>query len=458
VPDGADLQRKARPAGTRPENDKNMTLDYLKEQLDQLPSTGNKGLSGIRRGALEAFMQQGIPTGRDEEWKYTRIAQVFNKEYRLEMPDGEASFAAADMSAIRLPGYESANELVFVNGRFSEELSVIRSEGLKVMPLEEVETEEHRSFLGLHFNHSSGYLKDGIHALNTAWMLNGAYIYIEKKATLEHPVYIYNVSDSRRFPVISQPRSLVQVSEGAQAQLVETYFTLGDTGSFTNQVMEIVVEKDAHLTYYKIQNDKSTASQVSTTHIRQTGKSAVSAVTVSLEGGIVRNNLHAVMEAPYAEAHLYGLYFQSGESHIDNHTLVDNAVPNCLSNELYKGILDQRSTGVFNGKVFVRKDAQKTNAFQSNKNVLLSETAGINTKPQLEIFADDVKCSHGCTIGSLDEEGLFYLQSRGIPYGEAVALLLQGFASDILEKIQLVPVRDYVQELIAQRLKKGKRP
>jgi Fe-S cluster assembly protein SufD len=216
--------------------------------------------------------------------------------------------------------------------------------------------------------------------------------------------------------------------------------------------MEVIVEKDARFEYCKIQNDSANASQVSTTHIRQTGTSYVNAIIVSLNGEIVRNNTNVVMEAPHCEAHLYGLYFQKGNSHIDNHTIVDNVMPHCFSNELYKGMMDENSTGVFNGKIFVRQPAQKTNAFQSNKNILLSNNASVNTKPQLEIFADDVKCSHGCTIGQLDEEGLFYLQSRGIPEKTAKSMLLVGFASDILDKINLPHIRTYVDHLVAERL------
>ncbi|RYZ48246.1 MAG: Fe-S cluster assembly protein SufD, partial [Sphingobacteriales bacterium] len=265
-------------------------------------------------------------------------------------------------------------------------------------------------------------------------------------------VYIYYITDARTDAVLAQPRSLVYVNAGAEVTFVESYHTIGQTESITNQVMEVVVEQDANVSFYKLQNDKPQASQVSTTHIRQIGRSVVNTVTVSLDGGIVRNNLHAILEAPHAEAHLYGLYFPAGNTHIDNHTVVDNTVPDCLSNELYKGVLDGSSTGVFNGKIFVRKDAQKTNAFQSNKNILLSDAASVNTKPQLEILADDVKCSHGCTIGSLDEEGLFYLQSRGIPYNSAVALLLQGFAVDILEKISIEPLRQHIESIIINRL------
>jgi Fe-S cluster assembly protein SufD len=204
--------------------------------------------------------------------------------------------------------------------------------------------------------------------------------------------------------------------------------------------------------YCKIQDDRSETNQVSTTHFRQIGKSYVHAVTISLNGGIVRNNLNMVMDAERSEAHMYGLYFLKGNTHVDNHTVVDNVKPHCQSNELYKGIIDDNGTAVFNGKIFVQQPAQKTNAYQSNKNILLSDSASVNTKPQLEIFADDVKCSHGCTVGRLDEEGMFYLRSRGISEKTARALLVHAFAIDILEHIQPQPIRSYVNQLISQRL------
>jgi Fe-S cluster assembly protein SufD len=191
---------------------------------------------------------------------------------------------------------------------------------------------------------------------------------------------------------------------------------------------------------------------VSTTHIRQIAKSYTHTVTISLNGGIIRNNLNLVLDAERCEGHLYGLYLQKGQTHVDNHTVVDNVKPNCFSNELYKGIIDEKATGVFNGKIFVQPQAQKTNAYQSNKNILLSDDASVNTKPQLEIFADDVKCSHGCTVGRLNEEGLFYLQSRGIPSKIARSLLLHAFAIDVLEHIRPEPIREYVDKLISERL------
>ena len=430
------------------------TIDYFKERFDQLKSlNGNTALNDIRKEAFNNFSIAGIPSVKHEEWKYTRIGAAFNAAYEFPITRQPAELDASGLDAVRLPEHKNANELVFVNGKFSPAHSVIRSPELIAIPLEEAANDDqYRSIVSAHLGHSAKYLKDGINALNTAFILGGIFIHVKKGKTVDHPIYIYNIADARSVNVLAQPRTLAYIGENAEAEIVETYVTLGGGESFTNQVIEIVVEKDARLSYYKIQNDSNHANQVSATHIRQIGKSYVHTATVSLGGAMVRNNLNIVLEADGCEAHLYGLYFQEGNTHVDNHTLVDNIKPNCLSNELYKGILNDHSSGVFNGKIYVQPNAQKTNAYQSNKNVLLSDTASMNTKPQLEIFADDVKCSHGCTIGRLNEEGLFYLQSRGISIEKARSLLLQAYAMDILEQIRLAPIRGYIEGLISERL------
>ena len=428
------------------------TIEYFKERFDQLQAdNSDSSLRAIRQRAFDSFTRLGIPV-RHEEWKYTRISSLFNKEYNLFSGQIPTSVSWSDLDAIRLPAHEEANELVFVNGMFSFPLSTIRSNQILVMPLEEAAKNEFTDIITKHLGHSGKYLKDGINALNTAFVNSGVFVLVKKGQIVERPIYVYNITDARMENILAQPRSLVYVSENAQVQLVETYSTLGMEESFTNQVMEIVVEKDARMEYYKIQNDALHTNQVSTTHIRQIGKSYTHTVTISLNGSLVRNNLNLVLDAEHCEGHLYGLYLQRGQSHIDNHTVVDNVKPNCFSNELYKGIIDDSATGVFNGKIFVQPQAQKTNAYQSNKNILLSDDASVNTKPQLEIFADDVKCSHGCTVGRLNEEGLFYLQSRGISEKIAKSLLLHAFAFDVLEHIRPEPIRDYVNKLISERL------
>jgi Fe-S cluster assembly protein SufD len=426
-------------------------IDQFREQFERLQERSNdNGLGIVRKDAFKAFSKMGIPTTRHEEWKYTRISNLFNANFDILAQPG-ASLAKEDIDEYRLPGHEGANELVFVNGLFSFALSTIRSSSqLEILPLETAASNEFKEIVHTHFGHSSNYLKDGINALNTAFVSGAVFLHVKERQTVHQPIYIYNITDARSNNVLSQPRSLVHLGEQSQVYIVETFVTLGTAEAFTNQVMEIVLEKDAHLEYYKIQEDRG--NQVSTTHIRHIAKSYSNTVTLSLDGAMVRNNLNIVLDAEHCESHLYGLYLQRGDNHVDNHTAVDNVKPHCFSNQLYKGIMDDNATGVFNGKIFVRPQAQKTNAYQSNKNILLSGSASVNTKPQLEIFADDVKCSHGCTIGRLDEEALFYLRSRGVSEKNAKSLLLHAFASDILENIKLKPIRDYVDQQVSQRL------
>ncbi len=429
--------------------------NYFNDKFNRLQSMQNGNFIGhIRNEGFKAFNTIGIPTIKNEEWKYTGINNLFKKEYRLAEDEVRNDITSKDINAFRLPGFENANELVFINGKYTPELSIIRSSRseFEVLPLEDAANEKYKDIVQSHFNKSSEAVKDGMQALNTSFIYGGVFIYVYKNKEVEHPVYLYNIADARENHMLAQPRSFVFVEPNASLHLAETFGTIGTMDSFTNGVMEIVANKDARVEYYRIQNDVAHASNVTTTHIRQIGKSFVNTVVVSLNGGVIRNNVNLVLEAEYNEAHMYGLYLLKGHTHVDNHTMVDNRAPNCFSNEYYKGILDEHSTGVFNGKIFVRPDAQKTNAYQSNKNILLSDEASINTKPQLEIFADDVKCSHGCTVGQLDEEALFYLRSRGISAEHARSMLLKAFAEDIVRQIKPERLREYVAKLISKRL------
>jgi Fe-S cluster assembly protein SufD len=418
--------------------------DVIQHITDQFKADGN--LAELRSRAMENFSRLGLPTVKHEEWRYTRIGSIFQKDLELGVA---AELSVADLEGIRLPGKENAIEIYFVNGVFK---IATATEDISILPLEEAAAGEFAGLVKEHLGTSSKYHPDGINALNTAFVNGGVFIHVKKGKQVEKPVYIYYVNDNRTVSTLALPRTLVYVSAAANVQIAEHHISLGKQDSLTNQVTEIIVEQDALVNFYKIQNEGDTASHACTTHFRQIGKSLTNATTISLSGNIVRNNLNMVMEADHGESHMYGLYLLNGKTHVDNHTIVDNVMPNCFSNELYKGIMDDESTGVFNGKIFVRQDAQKTNAYQSNKNVLLTNSASVNTKPQLEIFADDVKCSHGCTIGKLDEEALFYLRARGIGEKNAKSLLLHAFAVDILDNIKIEPLRDYVDELISERL------
>lgn len=432
-----------------------INIEYFGEKFNHLQTLDPENLINvIRKEGFDVFNKNGLPTYKNEEWKYTSISDLFRKEYHLSEDGLSVKISKSDIDEIRLPGFEKANELVFINGKYVSALSTIRSpeDQLIILPLEVAAKGKYKDIVNAHLGKSNLFFKDGIHALNTSFIYGGVFIYVNKKQVIENPVYLYHFSDARDNHILSQPRSLFYVDESAKLQLVETYKTIGTMDSFTNEVIEVVVNTNAIVEYYKFQNDVANASQVGTTHIRQIGKSYAHTVVATLNGGMIRNNTNIIMEAAGNEAHMYGLYLLKGNSHVDNHTVVDNTMPNCFSNELYKGVMDEKSTGVFSGKIFVRPDAQKTNAYQSNNNILLSEHASVNTKPQLEIFADDVKCSHGCTVGRLDEEALFYLRTRGISKEHAQAMLLEAFAASIVEQIKIEPLRKYAEQLIIERL------
>ncbi len=428
-------------------------LTSLPDQFNNLQSQQQgSALYSIRQKAFDTYNRLGIPTMRNEEWKYTRISSLLKKDYSFNIHPATPLINNEDLDSVRLPGSKNANELFFVNGVFYSSLSKINKDELVVMSLDEAANSEFKEIVQTHLGSSSKYMKDGMQALNTAFAANGLFVLVQKNKTLEQPVYIYHITDTRVDSLFVQPGSLFYLDENTTVEIVETYANFGSQESFTNEIIEIILQKDARLQYYKIQNEASHCHHVGTTHIHHAGKCFSNSITISLNGGTIRNNLNVILDAEYNEAHLYGLYIANGQTHIDNHTIVDNVKPNCYSNEFYKGIMNDKSTGVFNGKIFVRKDAQKTNAYQSNKNILLSDLASINTKPQLEIFADDVKCSHGCTIGRLDDEAMFYLRTRGIDEKKAQALLLHAFAMDILEQVKPTALRAYIEEIINQRL------
>jgi Fe-S cluster assembly protein SufD len=417
----------------------NGTINKIKDHV-----SSSVAFPELQNKAIQALQEYGIPTVKHEEWKYTRVGSVLHDNMLVQ---ANAQLSAEDIASFRLPG--DAIEIFVVNGTFQ---SASDTSDVYISSLGAEAKGKYAELIHKHLGHSSTYHPDGIHAMNTAFADHGLFIYVAKGKAIEKPIYIYYVNDNRANAILSLPRTLVYVSAGAQVQITDQIISLGTQDTLTNQITEVVAEQDAVVNYYKIQNEGAHASQVCTTQFTQIGKALTNATTISLSGNIVRNNLNMVMEAEHGESHMYGLYLLDGKTHVDNHTIVDNVMPNCFSNELYKGIMDGESTGVFNGKIFVRKDAQKTNAYQSNKNVLLTDTASANTKPQLEIFADDVKCSHGCTIGKLDEEALFYLRARGISEKNAKSLLLHAFAVDILDNIKAEPLREYVDKLISERL------
>lgn len=427
--------------------DTNLTSVLQEEfrKAESKRSSTDSVLNQKQKEAFQNFEKTGFPSVKNEEWKYTNLSSLLKEDFSASPA---TSLAKQDIESFLYP--IEANALVFVNGLFVKELSTILS------PSSELEIEElknaDKSITEKYFARKTYSSTDGLSLLNTAFAENGLLLVIKKNKAPKYPVILYNFIDSRKGNVLVQPRNLVIAEENAQAAVIETYHTIGTHTGFTNSITEIVLKQDANVDYYKIQDDVECSYHVGSTEILHEAKSYSSATTVTIGGAIVRNNLNITLDAEYCEAHLNGLYMLKGTQHVDNHTIADHAKPNCYSNELYKGIMDDKSTGVFNGKIFVKQDAQKTNAFQSNKNVLLSKEASVNTKPQLEIYADDVKCSHGATTGQLDEESLFYLRSRGIGEAAAKRLLLHAFANDVLERIKIEPLRELLLQKMEQRL------
>ncbi|MFN4808099.1 MAG: Fe-S cluster assembly protein SufD, partial [Bacteroidota bacterium] len=424
--------------------------NVLKSAYTELEGS-SKHLSLFQQENWKTFSGLGIPALKHEEWRYVPVKNMFKDELQFSVEDTSLDTSLIQQSL--LPGTEDFNYIVFYNGRFQETLSIIKEKDVLIIKsLETAAGDEDAEFVENNLGHSHGYHPDGVNALNGAFAAGGAFIKVKKGTVLRQPLIIYHFADSRKGYRFAQPRILVSAEANAQSTIVETYINIGDGESLTNEVLEICTGRDSVTRYIKLQNEGKLSNYTGTTHVRQLERSNTHAVTITLDGGVVRNNLNMVMEDEHAESHMYGLYLLKGNTLADNHTIVDNKMPHCESNELYKGIMYGQSTGVFNGKIFVRKDAQKTNAYQSNKNILIGDQASANTKPQLEIFADDVKCSHGCTIGKLDEDALFYLRARGIAEKNAKALLLHAFASDILGQIENEAIRIHVEQLIAERL------
>lgn len=403
----------------------------------------------IRQQALERFDKLGFPTIRHEEWKYSNVKNLVNQAFEF---NAVTNFSAQDLEEMPIPNLEG-NILYFINGIYNAELSIVVSPAteLQILTFEEA-AKTQPALVEEYFNKYSDYQDNAFTALNTAFAKNGIFVHVPDNKVVEQPIILRFISDARILNVASQPRNLIVVGKRSEVQIAEAYRSLGENASFTNAVTEFIIGEEANVHYYKVQNESDKSYHIGTTSVLQAGKSVFTANTVTANGGFVRNNLNIKIDGEYAEANMFGLYIPNGKQHIDNHTAVDHAKPNSNSNELYKGILKGKSTGVFNGKIFVRQDAQKTNAFQSCKNVLLSEDASMNTKPQLEIWADDVKCSHGTTTGQLNDDALFYMQARGISKDTAKAFLTLAFAQDVIDKFEIVAIKEYLQALVEEKI------
>lgn len=407
-------------------------------------------LHDIRTSAIKNFENKGFPTKKEEAWKYTSLNSVLKNDFSV-FPKRENTIEFKDVKKFFLHEIDTY-KLVFIDGKFSSFLSSTTHEGIDVCLLSSVLTKpKYKMVLDNYFNQIASK-DESLTTLNTAFAQEGAYINIPKSKVADKPIEIIHFSTGNESALMVQPRNLIIVGENAHVQIIERHQSLNSNPVLTNSVTEIYAQKRAIVDYYKIQNDQQTANLIDNTYISQKQESRAAVHTFSFGGYITRNNLNFYHFGERIDSTLKGITIISDKQHVDHYTLVNHATPNCESHQNYKTILGGSSTGVFNGKIFVEKEAQKTDAFQQNNNILLSDKATINAKPQLEIFADDVKCSHGCTIGQLDESAMFYMQQRGIPKKEAKALLLYAFSNEVIESIKIPELKQRITKIIAMKL------
>ncbi|WP_053991891.1 Fe-S cluster assembly protein SufD [Mangrovimonas sp. TPBH4] len=406
-------------------------------------------LHAIRNNAIKTFEEKGFPSKKEEAWKYTSLNTVLKHDYSL-FSKGEKAIEYKDIKPYLIHDIDSY-KIIFIDGKYSSHLSQTTHEGVDVCLMSSAITKpKYRLVIENYFNKAAK--DDSMTSLNTAFSNEGAYIHIPKNKIVEKPIQIVHFSTGNEAALMLQPRNLIVVDENSHVQIIERHQSLTDNPVLTNSVTEIFANKRAIVDYYKLQNDNENASLIDNTFIKQKQESHASVHTFSFGGKLTRNNLNFFQHGERIDSTLKGVTIIGDKQHVDHSTLVHHIEPNCESHQDYKGIYGDSATGVFNGKVIVEKEAQKTNAFQSNNNILVSDKATINTKPQLEIFADDVKCSHGCTIGELDESAMFYLRSRGIPEKEARALLMYAFSNNVLDSVKIPEIKKRITKLIAKKL------
>lgn len=425
--------------------DHKLTEAFLLES-ERLPSSPL--FAELKRQARQVLSDAGLPTIKNEEYKYTGISkrltdQLPNLGPSAPFADIEQEMKAQEALVRAVGGYT----LVCTNGRFQPNLSTVDQQQFVVSSMASLDSDSAAQIGQIEKNEA-----DSFTALNSIFFEDGVYIRVPAGKIIDRPILLINFVKATEKGSCVHPRTYIQVGKNAEVTFIEQTVWLGEATVFVNAVSEWTVGQNAHVRHYTLQNGRKNDLAVTNTRSSIHQDANFTSIVLSLEGGMIRNNLSLDLRASNCEGNMYGLYLLNGKTHVDNHTNVDHMQAHAESNELYKGILTDHSRGVFNGKIFVRQDAQKTNAFQQNNNILLSEDATVNTKPQLEIWADDVKCSHGCTTGQLDEEALFYLRARGIAKDAAKALLLHAFAGEVLDQIKEDGFKEYCETLVHARL------
>jgi len=410
----------------------------------------------IRKDSFQKLIDLGFPTQKVEDWKYTNILPIVEKNYKLS----NLTETYKDKSVIErskdlinndpIVADLSSNQIVFIDGHFVEELTRVQNiDEIKIVNLKKA-FKENADLIAQYLN-KYNQIENGFNALNNIFFNDGVFILIKDNLVEDEPIVVIYIQSDNQEQLIN-PRNLIVIGKNSKVRIIETYISLNDAKSFTNTISEIFVSENSFLEHYKFQNESLSGFHIGKIQAHLERNSNFTSHNLSFGSAIGRNDINIILDGEGAESHMYGLYFVKDKQHIDNHTLVDHAKPHCLSNEFYKGILAESSRGVFNGKIIVRKGAQKTNAYQSNKNLLLSGNAKIDTKPQLEIFADDVRCTHGATVGQVDDDSLFYLRARGIDEKTAKSLLVNAFANDVLSNMTFEPLRDKISDFVTKQM------
>ena len=412
---------------------------------------GADPMPALREAAFARFAELGLPTTESEDWKYTSLAAL--AEMGFGPAEAKSDIGEELLRGLWTPPADGFIQVVFVDGHHRPELSSPAwSSGGSFIGSLRAALAQNRDLVARELARHADFRRDALTALNTAFIEDGAFIHLPAGAAPQSPIHLLFLSTASRGPTLSHPRNLIVAGRGSQAMVVETYAGPPEATYLTNAVTEVVLDEGARLDHYKVQQESERAFHIALLQVSQGRDSRFTSHSLALGAALARNDVRALFAAEGSECTLNGLYMADGKQHLDNRTLIDHKSPRCTSRELYKGVLDGHSRGVFSGRVLVREDAQKTDARQINKNLLLSEGAVVDTKPQLEIFADDVKCAHGAAVGELDEDALFYLRSRGLGRESAKSLLTYAFASEMVDLIPLAPLRTRVRELVTSRL------
>jgi Fe-S cluster assembly protein SufD len=435
-----------------------VTLDTYRHAFQRFTQNGGGSppwIRPLRQAGLDRFVRAGFPTRQNEDWRFTNVQPIASREFRLL--DAPEAMPGLDTLRPYLFGHEDWPRMVFVNGRFVRELS--RLDGVpstvELLSLREA-LDSQRDVVEAHLAKVAVNAPSAFTDLNTAFMTDGALLVLPADTVLEHPVHLLFVTAAGAAEGATHPRTLIVAGRHTQATVVESYVSLADQRYLTNTVSEIFLEEGARVHHYKVQLESEAAYHVGTIEAWQDRNSHLESFSFAMGGALSRTNVYTVLDGAAAHVQFDGLYVGHGVQHLDHQTRIEHAKPGCTSREIYKGMLDDRAHAVFNGKVYVRPEAQQTDGKQTNKNLLLSDTAKVDTKPQLEIFADDVKCTHGATVGQLDESALFYCRTRGIPLAEARRMVTYAFAAEVIEEIHTRPVAEHLEALVRDRLERGR--